>query len=140
MRAGGSCVLLEKLPHVVLEWFRAAADFLFGYDSFISYAHKDGTQYPRLLRDRLEALGYRTFLDVYGYNGGDESARRPQAGSGDQGADGDPAGSEPALVARLRHGLDGERSALMTSPGSASAWWQGHRSPRPTCKNWPPDA
>jgi len=50
----------------------SAADFLFGYDFFISYAHKDGTQYPRLLHDRLEALGYRTFLDVQGYTGGDD--------------------------------------------------------------------
>lgn len=50
----------------------SAADFLFGYDFFISYAHKDGTQYPRILRERLEALGYRTFLDVHGYAGGDD--------------------------------------------------------------------
>jgi hypothetical protein len=55
-----------------LSYLSAAADFLFGYDFFISYAHRDGTQYPRMLHDQLEALGYRTFLDVHGYTGGDD--------------------------------------------------------------------
>jgi hypothetical protein len=36
----------------------------------------------------------------------------PQASVGHTGADGDPAGSEPALVARLRNGHAGERSSL----------------------------
>jgi hypothetical protein len=62
---------LEKISRFVFG-LSAVADFLFGYDFFISYAHRDGTQYPRLLRDRLEALGYRTLLDVHGYTGGDD--------------------------------------------------------------------
>jgi hypothetical protein len=63
---------VDKVSRFVFGYLSAAADFLFGYDFFISYAHRDGTQYPRLLRDRLEALGYRAFLDVHGYTGGDD--------------------------------------------------------------------
>src|SRR3981081_991692 len=39
-------------------------------------------------------------------------ARWPQTGPGHPGADVDPAGSEPALVARLRDGHAGQRPAL----------------------------
>jgi hypothetical protein len=53
-----------------VSWLAAAVDFLFGYDFFISYAHADGKEYPRRLRARLGANGYRTFLDEEGYVGG----------------------------------------------------------------------
>ena len=69
---GALAGMLRRIAQWTLSRLRAAADFLFGYDFFISYAHRDGTQYPRLLRDRLETLGYRTFLDVHGYTGGDD--------------------------------------------------------------------
>jgi len=68
---GGMRVTLQKVSYLVFRYLKSVADFLFGYDFFISYAHRDGTEYPRLLRDQLEALGYRTFLDVQGYTGGD---------------------------------------------------------------------
>lgn len=53
-------------------WLRALLDRLFGYDYFISYAHDDGTIYPRRLRDRLEQSGFRAFLDTTGYVAGDD--------------------------------------------------------------------
>lgn len=50
----------------------ALLDRLFGYDYFISYAHYDGTNYPRRLCDRLEASGFRVFLDTDVYVAGEE--------------------------------------------------------------------
>jgi WD40 repeat protein len=49
---------------------RRAADFLFGYDFFISYSHGDGMNYPRRLSERLEALNYKVFLDTKVYVAG----------------------------------------------------------------------
>ncbi|WP_176730472.1 TIR domain-containing protein [Devosia insulae] len=51
---------------------RAIADLIFGYDFFISYAHADGHEYPRLLRERLEDLParYRVFYDKTGFVAG----------------------------------------------------------------------
>jgi hypothetical protein len=67
---------MKEIPSALLKWTSArlasAADFLFGYDFFISYAHRDGKEYPRQLRERLKVHGYRTFLDVEGYHGGDD--------------------------------------------------------------------
>jgi hypothetical protein len=62
----------------VLARLAAVADFLFGYDFFVSYAHKDVTEYPQLLRERLATLGYRTFRDVERYKAG--GAPVPQSG------------------------------------------------------------
>ena len=51
---------------------RRLIDEIFGYDFFISYAHRDGTAYPNALVDELEQRGYRTFLDTRGYVPGDD--------------------------------------------------------------------
>jgi WD40 repeat protein len=40
------------------------ADYLFGYDFFISYAHDDGLKYPQALADELQKMGYTVFLDT----------------------------------------------------------------------------
>jgi hypothetical protein len=40
------------------------ADFLFGYDFFISYSHKDGSNYPAGLASELRSLNFRVFLDL----------------------------------------------------------------------------
>lgn len=42
---------------------RAYADRLFGYDVFISYARADASSYASDIHSKLEALGYRCFLD-----------------------------------------------------------------------------
>ena len=67
-------------------------------------------------------------------------AWRPQAGAGNTGADGDPAGPQPALVARLRVGHAGQRPAVpdadrgrrlqpgMPGPG------RRHLALRPACR------
>lgn len=49
---------------------RGAADWIFGYDFFVSYSHDDGLNYPRLLRTRLEQAGFRVFLDQTDYVAG----------------------------------------------------------------------
>jgi WD40 repeat protein len=44
------------------------ADFIFGFDYFLSYSHRDGLEYPAALARRLVASGFRVFLDkeIYG--------------------------------------------------------------------------
>jgi hypothetical protein len=51
---------LQKVSHLVFRYLGAVADFLFGYDFFISYAHRDGTEYPRLCvtGSRCSAIAY----------------------------------------------------------------------------------
>ncbi len=48
------------------------ADWLFGYDYFISYAHDDGTDYPKKLYRGLKEEGYSVFLDTSVYVAGDD--------------------------------------------------------------------
>jgi hypothetical protein len=58
---------LKKLATFV----RSVVDFLFGYDFFISYAHKDGMDYPQRLANRLIDLNnFRVFLDTKEYVAG----------------------------------------------------------------------
>ena len=38
-----------------------AVDWVFGYDFFISYSHRDGLGYPRRLKERLEQTGFKGF-------------------------------------------------------------------------------
>jgi WD40 repeat protein len=47
--------------------FRRLADWLFGYDFFISYSQRDGLNYPAALEQRLESIGYKVFLDRIEY-------------------------------------------------------------------------
>jgi WD40 repeat protein len=51
---------------------RRIGDFFFGYDFFVSYAHRDGAHYPRALGAALQKLGYRVFLDEREYAPGDD--------------------------------------------------------------------
>jgi WD40 repeat protein len=51
---------------------QAGSDWLFGFDFFISYSHRDGKNYPRKLLDALERSGYRVFLDQRDYMAGTE--------------------------------------------------------------------
>jgi WD40 repeat protein len=69
---------LPNIPGFKPGLFRQLADWLFGYDFFISYAHKDGKNYPAVLEERLEHLGYKVFLDKEYYPGIDldEATRR----------------------------------------------------------------
>ncbi len=48
------------------------ADFLFGFDYFVSYAHADGQNYARELTKQLEAAGFSVFLDERIYVAGDD--------------------------------------------------------------------
>ncbi len=50
-------------------------DWVFGYDYFISYSHRDGKNYPRLLKERLERAGFRVFLDQTDYAPGTNLSR-----------------------------------------------------------------
>ncbi len=50
--------------------FQKIADYLFGYDFFISYAHADGKHYPQQLADQLTEAGYSVFLDTREYVAG----------------------------------------------------------------------
>ncbi len=43
------------------------ADYLFGYDFFLSYSHGDGTNYPRQLCQSLQKAGFSVFLDQSDY-------------------------------------------------------------------------
>ena len=52
--------------------FRRAADWLFGFDFFISYAHSDGKNYPKKLHAALKSSGFRVFLDEREYVAGTE--------------------------------------------------------------------
>ena len=42
-------------------------DWIFGYDFFISYSHKDGMTLPQELETRLEEAGFNVFLDQSEY-------------------------------------------------------------------------
>ena len=58
-------------PLVALtEGLSRAADFVFGYDFFISYAHGDGLYCPESLANHLQKMGYSVFLDTRGYVAG----------------------------------------------------------------------
>jgi len=46
---------------------RDVADYLFGYDFFISYSWSDGAAYPRQLMEQLTRNGYTIFLDSRDY-------------------------------------------------------------------------
>jgi WD40 repeat protein len=52
--------------------FRKLADWLFGYDFFISYAWADGRNYALQLNDALEQRGFDCFLDSEEYASGDD--------------------------------------------------------------------
>jgi WD40 repeat protein len=68
-------------PRISKSFVRKLADFLFGYDFFISYAwkfksedgqdHEDGREYARALTQELEKRGYDCFLDSKRYRPGD---------------------------------------------------------------------
>lgn len=51
--------------------FEKFADFLFGYDFFISYCWADGRQYAVELQKKLEEHGFKCFLDSNDYAKGD---------------------------------------------------------------------
>ncbi|MCB1237403.1 MAG: TIR domain-containing protein [Verrucomicrobiae bacterium] len=51
--------------------FQRAADFLFGYDFFISYRWEDGRAYAVELQRKLQARGFSCFLDSEDYAKGD---------------------------------------------------------------------
>jgi hypothetical protein len=53
--------------------FLKILDFVFGYDFFISYSHRDGMIYPQQLADRLKReFNFRVFLDTREYRAGDD--------------------------------------------------------------------
>ncbi len=54
-----------------VSFIRKIADFLFGYDFFISYCWADGRKYAVALQKRLNALGFNCFLDSSDYAKGD---------------------------------------------------------------------
>jgi len=53
-------------------WIHGTIDRLFGFDFFISYSRRDGTQYPTALAARLSKAGYDVFLDTNVYVAGDD--------------------------------------------------------------------
>ena len=55
--------------------FKRSVDAIFGYDFFLSYSHSDGKAYPRQLKQRLEAAGFKVFLDQTEYVAGDSLVR-----------------------------------------------------------------
>jgi WD40 repeat protein len=52
-----------------------AVDWIFGYDFFISYSHRDGLGYPRHLKERLGQIGFKVFLDQTEFTPGIELRR-----------------------------------------------------------------
>ncbi|RKT46631.1 toll/interleukin-1 receptor domain-containing protein [Thiocapsa rosea] len=56
---------------------RSIVSVVYGYDFFVSYAHDDGTAYPRALVEALEAEPYNftTHIDTRDYNPGDDLDR-----------------------------------------------------------------
>lgn len=58
-----------ELTHRSVRWL---ADFLFGFDFFISYAWKDGSNYPERLARALGDLGYKVCLDKSEYRAGED--------------------------------------------------------------------
>lgn len=57
------------------DFWRRIVDWVFGYDFFISYSHEDGLNYPRRLRDNLQHIGFRVFLDQTDFVAGDNLRR-----------------------------------------------------------------
>lgn len=55
-----------------MRFIEKLADWLFGYDYFISYAHDDGTDYPRKLYKQLKEARFSVFLDTSVYVAGDD--------------------------------------------------------------------
>jgi WD40 repeat protein len=51
--------------------WQGVADFFFGYDFFISYAHADGLAYASSLAEKLQELNFECFLDSQDYAKGD---------------------------------------------------------------------
>ncbi len=47
--------------------FVRIADWVYGFDFFVSYAHADGSEYARQLKADLETRGFRVFLDEHEY-------------------------------------------------------------------------
>lgn len=52
-----------------------AVDWVFGYDFFLSYNHADGMLLPRRLKERIEQVGFRVFLDQTEYVAGADLRR-----------------------------------------------------------------
>ena len=52
--------------------WRRLADYLFGYDFFISYRWADGKTYAVRLASALQQRGYDCFLDSQSYTAGDD--------------------------------------------------------------------
>ena len=48
----------NRTSAALTRWLGGVVDLLLGYDFFISYAHDDGTSYPRALSERLEEAGF----------------------------------------------------------------------------------
>jgi TIR domain len=65
---------LRKFFDFLRTWMsvRRLADFVFGYDFFISYKQDDGHHYPRGLAGALGKEGFKAFLDESGYSPGDD--------------------------------------------------------------------
>ena len=51
--------------------YQRAVDWFFGYDYFISYCWADGRNYAQELAEKLEAQGFKCFLDSSDYAKGD---------------------------------------------------------------------
>jgi hypothetical protein len=105
----------------------ASQRWRFGYRRLGLMLERQGI---KLSPKNLPALPGRTAVRAQAGGG-------PQAGARHPGADGHPAGPQPALVARLRLGQapGGRRFGILTvpwsttSPGTASAWRSTPRSP-----------
>lgn len=61
----------EITPPLRRSYLQSLADFLFGYDFFISYAWADGRQFAVSLQKQLVQRGYDCFLDSSEYAAGD---------------------------------------------------------------------
>ena len=59
----GAATALAAVRRRVGGWLRTAVDYVFGYDYFISYGHRDGKNYPSRLWDLLTASGFKVCLD-----------------------------------------------------------------------------
>lgn len=55
-----------------MSFLRRLLDMLFGYDFFISYAHRDGHEYAEELNRALTAAGFDVHLDTQSYVVGDD--------------------------------------------------------------------
>src|SRR3954453_2603461 len=70
-RANNSGVKDTLDPLQRLGLFQRGADFLFGYDFFISYCWADGRHYAQELQRKLKNQGFNCFLDSSDYAKGD---------------------------------------------------------------------